>query len=191
MATRSQAKSSTSKRKAIPHGVTLAVLTEAGYRCAVPTCRQILALDLHHMAHVAEGGSDAAENLLPLCLTCHGLYHRGTIRKESIYTWKALLVSLTKAFDVFALDQLLFLNNPKVGELRVSGDGVMTFGRLIAAGLAEFELHLQNGPLVLYNVKLTTVGKQLVAAWSKGDRAGVKTVLGDRQAPLASPTSSS
>ena len=32
------------------------VLTEAGYRCAVPTCRGILALDLHHIWEVVAGG---------------------------------------------------------------------------------------------------------------------------------------
>ena len=40
------------KRKSIPQAVRVAVLTEAGYRCAVPTCRGILALDLHHMVQV-------------------------------------------------------------------------------------------------------------------------------------------
>src|SRR5450631_3802274 len=56
------------------------------------------------------------------------LYHRGTIKKESIYTWKSLLVALTRAFDVSALDQLLLLNRPEVAKLRASGGGVLSFG---------------------------------------------------------------
>src|ERR1700728_1479184 len=69
------------------------VLTEAGYRCAVPTCREILLLDLHHIWEVSEGGGDEATNLIALCPTCHALYHRGKIRVESIYAWKAMLIA--------------------------------------------------------------------------------------------------
>ncbi len=154
------------------------MLTEAGYRCAVPTCRNILALDLHHMEHVADDGGNVSENLLPLCLNCHGLYHRGTIKRESIYAWKSMLISLTRAFDVFALDQLLFLNKQEVDDLRISGDGVLGFSRLISAGLATFELKLENGPFFIYSISLTPLGKQLVSAWSSGDRSAVVKALG-------------
>jgi hypothetical protein len=130
------------------------------------------------MVQVSEGGGNVAENLLPLCPTCHALYHRGTIKRESIYAWKTLLVSLTRAFDVFALDQLQFLNKSAAKRLMVSGDGVLPFARLIAAGLATFQLEVQNGPLLLYSVRLTTSGNQLVSAWSSGDRAALGKVLG-------------
>jgi hypothetical protein len=132
------------------------------------------------MAQVSEGGGDVAANLLPLCPTCHALYHRGTIKKESIYAWKSLLVSLTSAFDVATLDQLLFLIKPESSALLVSGDGVLSFARLIASGLASFEIKIDNGPLKLYAVALTTSGKQLVSAWSSGDREAVKRALGER-----------
>jgi len=165
------------RRKLIPQDVKVTVLTEAGYRCAVPTCRGILALDLHHMVEVAAGGGNIAENLLPLCPTCHALYHRGTIKRESIYAWKAVLVSLTRAFDVVALDQLLLLGKPETANLRVSGDGVLTFARLIGAGLASFRLTIQNGPLLVYAVYLTEKGMQLLSAWTSGDRAAVEGAL--------------
>lgn len=177
MKKRSQQKNSLPKRKAIPLDVKVAVLTEAGYRCGVPTCRTILALDLHHMVQVSDDGDDVVGNLLALCPTCHALYHRGEIKRDSIYIWKSVLVSLTKAFDVFALDQLLFLDKPETVNLRVSGDGVLSFARLIAAGLATFELKSQNGPLLIYSVNLTPSGKQLVSAWSSGNREAVKKVL--------------
>jgi hypothetical protein len=169
-------------RKAIPFDVKIAVLTEAGYKCGVPNCRNVLALDLHHMEHVSEGGEDVLENLLALCSYCHDLYHRGEIKRESIFAWKSMLVSLTRAFDVAALDQLLFLNKPESASLLVSGDGVLSFARLIAGGLATFDLKLQNGPTVLYSISLTTSGKQLVSAWSKGDRKAVKKALSEKAA---------
>jgi hypothetical protein len=167
-----------SERKKVPHDVVVAVLTEAGYRCAVPTCRTILAIDLHHMVKVADGGSNEAANLLALCPTCHALFHRGEIVRESIYTWKSVLVSLSQAFDFAALDQLLFLNKPEISNLYVSGDGVLQFSRLIAAGLATFGLVMQNGPILLYYVALTDRGRALVNAWSSGDRQAVARVLG-------------
>jgi hypothetical protein len=71
------------------------VLTEAGYRCAVPTCRSILTIDLHHIVEVSKGGGDTPENLLPLCPTCHALYHRGTITRSSIQKWKQDLLSVS------------------------------------------------------------------------------------------------
>ena len=165
------------ERKKVPHAVTVAVLTEAGYRCAVPTCRTILAIDLHHMVEVAEGGSNEVGNLLALCPTCHALFHRGEIARDSIYAWKCVLVSLSHAFDFAALDQLLFLNKLETANLRVSGDGVLQFARLIAAGLATFKLFMQNGPILLYEVTLTDRGKALVDAWSRGDRQAVTGVL--------------
>ncbi len=53
-------------RKPIPASLKREVLAEAGYRCAVPTCRGILALDLHHIEEVQEGG----ENILSTSSHC-------------------------------------------------------------------------------------------------------------------------
>lgn len=166
-----------SGRKAVPHAVKVAVLTEAGYRCAVPTCRTILAIDLHHMVEVSQGGGNEAGNLLALCPTCHALYHRGEIQRDSIYTWKSVLVSVSQAFDIATVDHLLFLNKPESTNLRISGDGVLQFSRLIAAGLATFSLAMQNGPLILYRVTLTNRGKLLVDAWSSGNRQAVADAM--------------
>lgn len=84
----------TKKRKYISKKAKIVVLTEAGYRCAVPTCRTILAIDLHHIVHVSEDESNDPSSLLALCPTCHALYHRGEIFKDSILAWKQLLIDL-------------------------------------------------------------------------------------------------
>lgn len=81
------------KDRHIPDKVRLAVLTEAGFRCAVPTCKTIIALDLHHIVSVSDSGPNDAINLLALCPTCHALHHRGTIPLESIRVWKENLVN--------------------------------------------------------------------------------------------------
>src|ERR1700722_5040761 len=97
------------ERADLPLKTRLIVLTESGYRCAVPTCRNILALDMHHISEVSAGGGDDPSNLIALCPTCHALYHRGTISAEAIYAYKAMLVAISRAFDLEAVDLLLFL----------------------------------------------------------------------------------
>ena len=167
------------QRRAVPNNVVVQVLTEAGYRCAVPTCRNILAIEMHHIVEVAEGGGNEAGNLLALCPMCHALFHRGEIVRDSIHAWKSMLVSLSHAFDTATIDDLLFLAAPQAANLRVSGDGVLKFSRLVAAGLASFNLFMQNGPLILYSVGLTQKGAQLVNAWRSGNRQAVAQVLGN------------
>lgn len=165
-------------RRKVPSNTVIQVLTEAGYRCAVPTCRNILVIDIHHIVEVSEGGGNEPGNLLPLCPTCHALYTRGEIARDSIFAWKCMIVSLSQAFDTSTIDELLFLSTPSVAGLGVSGDGVLKFSRLIGAGLATFSLRMQNGPLFLYRVSLTTKGTQLVSAWRSGNRNDVALVLG-------------
>src|ERR1700730_5232061 len=132
------------ERKDIPLNISTVLLTECGYRCGVPTCGTILALDMHHIWEVSEGGPDDLSNLIALCPTCHALYHRGTISPESIYAWKAMLVAIGRAFDVDAIDKLMFLSILTEKSLVVSGDGVLQFSRLIAAGLADFKMKANN-----------------------------------------------
>jgi hypothetical protein len=153
------------------------VLTEAGYRCAVPTCRQILALDIHHLVQVSEGGGNEPANLIALCPSCHALHHRGVIAIDSLRVWKGMLVSLSQAFDTQAIDDLVFLSKLRPRELGISGDGVLRYSRLVAAGLAGFRLISQNGPLVLYEVFLTPKGAALVDSWKEGNMAALTTSL--------------
>jgi hypothetical protein len=174
------------KRTAIPKQVRLDVLTEAGYQCAVPTCRIILSLDIHHIDQVSEGGGNALTNLIALCPTHHDMYHKKLIPRDSIYAWKLMLVSLSRAFDTNTVDDLLFLKQKPSSDLQVSGDGVLKFSRLIGSGLAEFKLKMQNGPIVLYEVKLTPKGTQLVDAWVEGNRENLALALGKPKAPKKS-----
>lgn len=167
-------------RKAVPNSIQIKVLTEAGYRCAVPTCRSILAIDIHHMVEVSKGGGNDHGNLLALCPTCHALFHRGEIVQDSIYAWKSMLVSLNYAFDTATIDDLLFLSKLEGNDnLRISGDGVLKFSRLIGNGLAEFTLFMQNGPLLLYRVSLSERGRNIISAWLTGNRRAVEEILGE------------
>ena len=177
-----QTKTSTAKpreRKKLSLSTVTLVLTEAGYRCAVPTCRGILALDMHHLWEVSVGGGDELANLIALCPTCHALYHRGTISQESIYAYKSMLVAIGRAFDVEAIDRLLFLSMCPKDYLVLSGDGVLHFSRLIAAGLVSVEQKANNAwQLVTYAVNISPKGRMLMHAWQQGDRSTIAIALG-------------
>ena len=173
-------------RKAIPQSIRQDVLIEAGYRCAVPTCRTILAIDLHHIVEVAEGGGNEKSNLLALCPTCHALFHRGEISREAIRVWKGVLVSLNEGFDRDTKDKLLFLSHKDRPHL-YSAEGVLHFTNLIAAGLAKcgserLESHARGGhgadiSKSRWPVELTERGKLLVEAWQKGDSQALQRAL--------------
>jgi len=44
------------ERKKLPINIRVAVLTEAGYRCAIPTCRHPITLEIHHIYEFHKGG---------------------------------------------------------------------------------------------------------------------------------------
>jgi hypothetical protein len=167
------------ERTSLSRSIRIAVLTEAGYRCAVPTCRGILALDLHHIWEVNAGGGDDIANLIALCPTDHALYHRGTISSDAIYSYKAMLTALNGAFDNPTIDLLLFLTTFPKGWLIISGDGLLSFARLISAGLADARMVANNAnQIVTYAVWISEKGSQLIDAWKAGNRIALRTALG-------------
>src|SRR6266849_3397548 len=166
-------------RTTIPINVKREVLAKAGYRCAVPTCRTILAIDLNHIIEVQDGGPNELPNLLALCPNCHALYTRGTISRDAINVWKTILVALNHAFDKESISNLLFLKRTINNQVAVSGDGVLKFSHLIASGLATHQLFVQNGPLYTYVVRLTDKGNRIIDAWFSGNRDNVRQALND------------
>jgi len=162
------------------------VLAEAGYRCAVPSCRTIITLDIHHMVEVRKGGGNTLDNLLALCPTCHALFTRGEIPREAIETWKGMLVAMNQAFDKETLSYLVFLGTSEAQDLAISSDAVLRFAHLVGAGLATTKLVWRNlgpfgggsGPFdVRWSVRLTDKGRRLLDAWVSGDRTQLRDAL--------------
>lgn len=180
-------------RGALSQAVRHEVLTEAGYRCAVPTCRTILAIDLHHIDKVSDGGSNTTDNLIALCPTCHALYHRGTIAQESIRVWKGMLVSLNQAFDKEAIDLLLFLSleqRPRA----FSSDSVLRFASLIVSGLVRSSFIISGEEaehrIIEYSTRdhsldLTERGRMVVDAWQSGNEKALDEALRKESGPKA------
>ena len=132
-------------RKRIPDPVRNLVLLEAGYKCANPTCRHILTLELHHIVRVKDGGANNPESLLALCPNCHSLHTQGHIPAHAIRTWKSLLLALNSANHVTA-DLLLMLaaDEERVASgdrktvaprFRFTGDGLPALAGLLSSGL--------------------------------------------------------
>jgi hypothetical protein len=98
-----------------------------------------------------------------------------------------MLVALSHAFDVESVDRLLFLSLCPKDYLVVSGDGLLAFSRLIAAGLASVEQKANNAwQLVTYAVNISPKGKLLMDAWKQGDRTRLANALGQPPEQAAS-----
>jgi hypothetical protein len=164
---------SRTKRRAISVSVQREVFTEAGYRCANPTCRFPMALEQHHIKWIEDGGGNDPSNLIVLCSNCHDMHTRGTIPQETIIHWKKILLSLNHAFDQDSMDLLLYLRQYGGGLITYSGDGLVRFARLMAAGLAKISgsrpLSPTNTLIYQHGVELTDRGRLLVEAWIAGD----------------------
>ncbi len=166
------------------------VLREAGYKCANPTCRNILTLQLHHMVWVKDGGNSIATNLIALCGHCHDLHTQGHIPASAISHWKGLLHALNHAFNKESMDLLLYLNHPGIEDVWYTGDGFLKFAGLVAAGLVEvadsqFSVGVRYGnasapsspPTTSVRVRLSEKGELLVNSWLGGDEALYRAAL--------------
>ena len=169
------------KERYIPDRTRRQVLIEAGYRCGVPTCRGILAIDIHHIVEVRENGGSEPSNLIAICPTCHALFHRGVYSREAIYAWKQVLISLSFAFDLETVDLMLFLHHMRDEErFLIKPDAILPFARLIGNGLASLEWQQSVVSDALYSgyrVGLSARGQLLIEAWLAGDREAVKDAL--------------
>jgi hypothetical protein len=183
-------------RKSIPPATRDLILMEAGYKCANPTCRHILTLELHHIDWVKDGGDNSPSNLLALCPNCHSLHTYGQIPALAIQTWKQLLISLNDSNRATA-DLLLVLYHEEkrieaaedpskvAPPFRFTGDGLPALSGLITSGLLEIsKRYLGAGvfgaSLPSFNVSLTGKGKQFVQAWLEGDSEQVASALEPR-----------
>jgi hypothetical protein len=179
------------------------LLMEAGYKCGNPACRNIITLEVHHIEYVSEGGGDEPPNLLVLCPYCHSMHHGGHIPVEAVRLWKGLLLALNQAFGRHELELLLFLRQTKGQDIWYSGDGLIEFAGLVAAGLVDFKakreetylpgtdpsttpLGMHRSPTKLLSslqiqVELTQKGELLVESWLKGDETKFRALVSNPQ----------
>jgi len=175
----------TRNRKHIAPSTRDEVLRESGYMCGNPTCRHVLTLELHHMVWIKDDGGNDPTNLIALCPNCHSLHTAGHIPSSAIRHWKGILHALNHAFSRESMDLLLFLNSKDAQKMWLSGDGVLKFSGLIAAGLVKFEQQAWMNTISIpgpapsssHKLKLTEKGEALIAAWLAGDEDSYRKVL--------------
>jgi HNH endonuclease len=173
-----------SARQKISPSVRDEVLREAGYKCANPTCRNVLTLQLHHMVWVRDGGKNDATNLIALCGHCHDMHTNRHIPASAISYWKGMLHALNHAFNKESMDLLLYLSRPSFENIWYTGDGGLRFAGLVAAGLVEiaesrFSAGIRYGkdgvpaapPTTALRFRLSDKGRLLVNSWLAGDEA--------------------
>jgi hypothetical protein len=188
---KAQSKTTLSSRRSVNTSTRQAVLLEAGYKCANPSCRHVLTLELHHILWIKEGGSNDPLNLVALCPNCHSLHTAGHIPRQAIRTWKSLLMSLNNPHRASA-DLLLVLydEEQRVAQstsedtppFRFTGDGLSVLSGLLTAGLIEISrrflgANFFGGGMPSFEVRLTLAGRQFVEAWRSGKSEEVQSAL--------------
>jgi 5-methylcytosine-specific restriction endonuclease McrA len=98
-----------SDRSSIPSELKRRILIEAGYRCAVPTCRFPITENAHIVSW-AESKNHTYENLVALCPNCHTMYDSGKIERAAIMAYKKKLMFLNEVYSRFELDVLARLS---------------------------------------------------------------------------------
>jgi HNH endonuclease len=77
-------------RPKIPAQLDRDVKMEAGYRCAIPTCRQH-PVEIAHIVPWSNVRVHEYSNLIALCGVCHARYDRGEIPRKAMRQYKANL----------------------------------------------------------------------------------------------------
>ncbi len=98
-------------RPNVPAELKRRVLCEAGHRCAIPACREII-VDVHHIVPWSKCKEHNYENLIALCPNCHRLADRGHIDQKSLKIYKANLRYAHDKFSQLEFDILSTLSIP-------------------------------------------------------------------------------
>ena len=88
-------------RQAIPAELERAVMLEAGYRCAVPTCRTVSPLHIEHIEDYARVQKHEFHNMIVLCANCHGMKGVGPRRldRKALRQLKVNLGRVTQRYN--------------------------------------------------------------------------------------------
>lgn len=162
-----------SDRPSIPAEVKRRILIEAGYRCAIPTCRFPITENAHIVSW-AKSEDHSYENLIALCPNCHTLYDSGKIDRAAIIAYKKKLMFLNEVYSRFELDVLDYLKTHK----RALIPGELLVKRLLEEGIVKHEEEIMiqgfgNGEEILgmFSVVLTEKGRKLLDDWFKVDQS--------------------
>ncbi|WP_454810392.1 HNH endonuclease [Paenarthrobacter nitroguajacolicus] len=122
-------------RPAVPAALERRLKEEAGYRCAIPTCRQTVNLEMAHIDPWSKVKERRFENMIVLCTTCHVRYDNvKDIPRLSILQFKANLSLLSHRYT------------------QVENQVLRHYGKIAGAGLrpADYEYGIHPGMTILF-----------------------------------------
>lgn len=114
-------------------------MLEAGYRCAVPTCRTVEPLDIHHIVDYAKVKTHEFDNMIVLCANCHRRVGKGPRRldRKSLRIIKRNLGLMYGRYsDVERRVLQHFVDDPEATYVLLPETPVL-FGHLVRDGLIE------------------------------------------------------
>lgn len=74
----------------IPADIKRKIFLEAGFMCAIPTCKHT-EVEIHHIVPFEKCNKHEFDNLIALCPNCHGKADKGIIDRKSLLLYKARL----------------------------------------------------------------------------------------------------
>lgn len=165
-------------RPAVPSALKRELYEEAGYRCAIPTCRGTSALEMAHIRPWSEVREHTYENMIVLCAVDHTRFDRGEIPRQSVKAFKDNLMLMKSRYTeserrilvTFAQGQEADLAS---GYLVIPGGTSYTVSALIRDGLIVVEPNDQMsiGGLPPYEtVELTQKGIDAVRRLRRAQR---------------------
>ncbi|MFJ5694572.1 HNH endonuclease signature motif containing protein [Arthrobacter sp. NPDC093125] len=154
----------------IPAGLARKIKEEAGYRCAIPTCRGTSGLEMAHIVPWAKVKEHSFDNLILLCAVCHIRFDRGEIPAASVRQYKANLGLLSHRYTQMELRLLsAFVGKGSGTMIHLAVDpffflSLCTEGLVSAAGYGRVTTMGPNSPEIraAYVYKLTEQGTRFV-----------------------------
>ncbi len=125
-------------RPDIPAELKRRVLCEAGHRCAIPACREII-VEVHHIVPWSKCKEHNYENLIALCPNYHRLADRGHIDRKSLRIYKANLRYVHDRFSQLEIDLLFQLYKIPENDTGIPWSSylLLLFNRILEVGYIE------------------------------------------------------
>ena len=158
-------------RPPIPTEIRRRVLTDAGHRCAIPTCRVIIC-EVHHIIPWETVKKHEYENLICLCSNCHTFVHEGKIDRKSLRIYKHNLGLLHDKYTQFEIDLLFDFYKNKPEYIYLPDFMYYSIRRTLESGLIEIidkQRHFLSGVVELSYIfiKITDNGIEFIESLSR------------------------
>jgi hypothetical protein len=155
-------------RPAVPTALKRQLYEEAGYRCAVPTCKGTSALEMAHIEPWSVVQAHSFENMIVLCAVDHTRFDRGEIPIQSIRVYKSNLGVINSRYGEFERRMLEYFGTSGADYIDIPNGRPLDLFYLLRDGHLVEErsrggVFMGNAPIA-QNVRyqLTASGQQLV-----------------------------